>query len=248
MPRIASLLIFFISCISIGYLSWYGPIAQDPAYHVFADQRILLRLPNFWNVVTNLPFIIVGIFGLLFCKSNESFSLPGENRMACIFFFVGILGTGISSGYYHIIPDNWGLFWDRLTMAVSFMAFFSLVIGAYVSNEAGKKILVPLVLFGMFSVLYWIVTEEQGAGDLRPYIVTQFLPMLVIPVIMFIRSSLSITRSDILIIASGYGLAKLFESLDAVIYQIIPLSGHSLKHLAAACSAYWLLHILKRQS
>ncbi len=244
MPKKASLLTLVISCISIGYLIWYGPIAQDAAYHLFADQRTMLGLPNFWNVVSNLPFIVVGIFGLLLCKSKENFSLSGENRMAWILLFVGISGTGISSGYYHLQPDNWGLFGDRLTMAVSFMAFFSLVIGAFINSAAGKKMLVPLVLFGVYSVLYWIVSEQQGAGDLRPYIITQFLPMLIIPVIVLVRPSQSIAKTDILIIASGYGLAKLFEHLDTVIYQLLPISGHSLKHLAAAGSAYWLLHIL----
>ena len=33
-------------------------IAQNPEYHQFADQRTLLGIPNFWDVMTNLPFIL----------------------------------------------------------------------------------------------------------------------------------------------------------------------------------------------
>ena len=32
-------------------------------YHRFADQQTLLGIPNFWNVVSNLPFILVGAVG-----------------------------------------------------------------------------------------------------------------------------------------------------------------------------------------
>ena len=40
------------------------PIPQDQSYHLFADRRTLLGVPNFWNVVSNLPFIAVGAAGL----------------------------------------------------------------------------------------------------------------------------------------------------------------------------------------
>ena len=38
-------------------------IPQDQAYHQFADQRTLLGIPNFWNVVSNIPFVVVGVVG-----------------------------------------------------------------------------------------------------------------------------------------------------------------------------------------
>ena len=41
------------------------PLLQDQSYHQFADQRELFGIPNFWNVVSNLPFIAVGAAGLL---------------------------------------------------------------------------------------------------------------------------------------------------------------------------------------
>ena len=44
-----------VSLIGLGFLP---PIAQDPLYHAFADQRALLGVPHFWNVVSNLPFVL----------------------------------------------------------------------------------------------------------------------------------------------------------------------------------------------
>ena len=39
------------------------PISQDQNYHDFADQRTILGIPHFWNVVSNLPFIVIGVAG-----------------------------------------------------------------------------------------------------------------------------------------------------------------------------------------
>ena len=39
-------------------------IGQDPAYHMFADRRTLAGVPHFWNVVSNLPFLFVGAYGV----------------------------------------------------------------------------------------------------------------------------------------------------------------------------------------
>src|SRR5215471_3647939 len=42
------------------------PIPQPQWYHVFADQRTFLGIPNFNNVVSNFPFAAVGLWGLVF--------------------------------------------------------------------------------------------------------------------------------------------------------------------------------------
>jgi hypothetical protein len=246
MRRIAPILIIVLCGFAIGGLAWYGPMHQDLAYHDFADQRVVLSVPNFWNVVSNLPFVLVGLLGLARCRVPHP-GLPGaENRRSYIVLFAAILLTGLASGYYHLQPNNWSLVWDRLAMALSFMALFSIIIGEFVSTKMGRQLLLPLSLFGLFSVVYWIATEQNGAGDLRLYAITQFLPMLVIAVIIFFWKSENIRTSDMLIIAAGYGLAKLFEFFDNQTYQVLMVSGHSLKHLAAAFSASWLLIVLGR--
>ena len=50
---------------SLAILPLLPPVPQDPSYHQFADQRtLLLGIPNFWNVISNLPFVLVGAMGL----------------------------------------------------------------------------------------------------------------------------------------------------------------------------------------
>jgi hypothetical protein len=72
------------------------PIPQDQSYHQFADQRILLGMPNFWNVVSNLPFIAVGAAGLW----------RFHHHSAIIVLFLGIFFTGFGSSYYHWNPND----------------------------------------------------------------------------------------------------------------------------------------------
>ena len=36
---------------SLGEMLLLPPMTQDESYHQFADQRTILGIPNFWNVV-----------------------------------------------------------------------------------------------------------------------------------------------------------------------------------------------------
>ena len=58
------LILIGLMVISLAGLLLLPPISQDQSYHQFADQRTLLGVPNFWNVVSNLPFIAIGAAGL----------------------------------------------------------------------------------------------------------------------------------------------------------------------------------------
>jgi hypothetical protein len=247
MRRMATFLLLMLCAVAIGSLYWHGPIPQDPSYHDFADQRSVFGIPNFWNVVSNLPFVLVGLLGLSRCRTLWAGRFAAGNGLSYLVFFAAILCTGIGSGYYHLHPGNWSLAWDRLAMALSFMVFLSIIIGEYISTKLGRLLLLPLCLAGLFSVVYWLGTEQLGAGDLRPYAIIQFLSMPVIMVIVFSWKSATLRVSDVLIIGAGYGLAKVFEILDAQTYQLVMVSGHSLKHLAAAFSASWLLVVLARR-
>jgi hypothetical protein len=59
------------------------PLLQDQSYHQFADQRELFGIPNFWNVVSNLPFIAVGAVGLLQVR-RDAIAIAVSNRLRLI--------------------------------------------------------------------------------------------------------------------------------------------------------------------
>ncbi len=91
--------------------------------------------------------------------------------------------------------------------------------------------------------------RRYGRGDLRPYLLVQFLPMLLIPVILLWFPSRLQPDRYLWLMLLAYGLAKLLEWLDQPVFELLaPVSGHSLKHLAAALGAYsFLLAVRRRQ-
>jgi Ceramidase len=226
------------------------PIPQDPAYHRFADGRTLLGVPNALNVLSNVPFTVVGILGIagLLGSRRISFVDPTERR-AYIVFFVGVLFTGLGSAYYHLAPDNDRLVWDRLPMTVAFTALLAAVVTERVGVREGTRLLVPFVAVGVGSVLLWDLSERAGAGDLRLYALVQFLPLLIVPVLMGLYSSRYTRGADIVGVVVLYGLAKILELGDIVVLGLGHLvSGHTLKHLSAAAAAWWVQRMLTKRT
>jgi hypothetical protein len=220
------------------------PIPQDPAYHDFADARGLAGIPNFWNVVTNLPFLAVGAAGLALSGRIAAPELGFHYRLFCT--TVAVVAFG--SAYYHLAPSTPTLVWDRLPMTAAFMILFSAVIADRVSWLAGRALLWPLVVAGLVSIAWWVRTEAAGEGDLRPYGLVQFLPMLLVPLILLLWRTGSLASSWLWAGFGAYAAAKLAEYFDAAILAGTggAISGHSLKHLAAAGAAACLVCAFQR--
>ena len=206
--------------------------AQDPSYHLFADGRSMGGVANFWNVVTNLPFLLVGAFGIARIGRLRRPAL----RTGVLIFASGVALVAFGSAYYHLAPSNATLVWDRLPMTIGFMALFSLIVRDRLSERLGRRALAPLLALGASSVLYWYATELQGAGDLRFYYVIQFLPMGLIPLILLTGPGAGGLRASwIWATLAIYLVAKQAESHDRMLFEATGgLSGHSLKHLVAA--------------
>jgi hypothetical protein len=225
-----SWLILAVTLMSIVSVMLLPPVAQDLSYHLFADQETWLGVPNFWNVVSNFPFIVFGIFGLWRRPLSGSACLVPGYVLFCA--FVVLIGFG--SAYYHYAPTTNTLLWDRLPMSGAFMALVVCLLVDAVSTRAAA-LLIPLVLTGLASVGYWYLTELQGRGDLRPYALVQFLPIILIPLILALFGTNELRARMLWLTLGGYVLAKLAEHYDAVIHTTLGvLSGHSLKHLIAA--------------
>lgn len=234
--KIGSIILLLLLIISIGVLIAIGPILQDLNYHLFSDQSSCLNITNCWNVVSNIPFLIVGVIGLITIKNKA-------NMLAYHLFFIGVALVAVGSGYYHLYPNNETLIWDRLPMTVAFMGLFSVVLSEFIDMNFGKKALLPLVSFGLLSIIYWVITE-----DLRPYILVQFYPIIAIIIILLCYKSKNHSIFGYWLLILCYGIAKFCEHFDTEIHQILHIiSGHSLKHLVAAIGIYlWIRSQQKR--
>lgn len=225
-------------------------IPQDPAYHRMADTRALAGIPNALNVVSNAAFVLVGALGLASLRrgGGARFLEAGE-RWPYAVFFGGLVLTGLGSAYYHLETGNERLVWDRLPLAITLMGLFAATIVERISVKAGLALLGPLVALGIASVLAWSASERRGAGDLRLYALVQFYPMLAIPVTAWLLPSRYTRGWDLVGVVACYGLAKVFELLDARLYSLGEIvSGHTLKHVVAALSGGWVWWMLvKRQ-
>ncbi len=143
----------------IAVFLFVAPIPQDPAYHNFSDTRMLFGIDNFWNVASNLPFLLVGVAGLFYVHRHSDVVCVSGLETAYRVFFVGILLTAFGSGYYHLAPGNGALVWDRLPMTIGFAGLFSIIVGEFVSVRAARRLLLPLLVVGLASVGYWALTE-----------------------------------------------------------------------------------------
>lgn len=226
------LFLVFIGCISMIFLK---PIAQNISYHLFADTRNLFSVPNFWNVLSNLPFLVIGSYGMFYSLYKMKAFISLNLQVNYLIFFTGIFLTGIGSAYYHLAPDNQTLVWDRLPMTISFMSFFSIIIGEFVIPKNARLILFSLLTTGIISVIYWYITEQKGCGDLRLYIAVQFLPILLIPIILLFFKQKDQDTIYIWFVLLTYISAKISETYDHEIYHTLKfISGHSIKHFFAA--------------
>ena len=225
-----------------------APIPQDPNYHQFADQRTLAGIPNALNVLSNLPFALVGIAGLLTAFHRWTrFSFPWE-RWPYAALFAGTALTAVGSSYYHLAPDSARLVWDRLPMTIGFMGFLAATIAERISVRIAWTLFLPLLAFGAASVFQWHWSELRGAGDLRWYLFVQFGSLLAVVLMLALYPPRYTHTSYVLLGLAAYALAKGFELADQPIFNAGHIiSGHSLKHLAAALGVWCLAAALKRR-
>jgi hypothetical protein len=222
-------------------------IPQPAAYHNFADHRSWLGIPNFLDVISNLPFAIAGLIGLVFLARRNSalrFHDPRE-RWPYIVVFVGLFLTAFGSAYYHWAPSNARLVWDRLPMAVTFMALLAAVVTERISVRAGLWLLPVLVAIGVWSVFAWYASELRGAGDLRFYALIQAYGVVALPLILMLFPARYTRTLDFLAAVGWYALAKLLETFDRAVYSLGQVvGGHALKHVAAALAGWWIVRMV----
>jgi hypothetical protein len=212
-----------LTAASLGGLLLLSPIPQDQSYHQFADQRTIFGIPNFWNVVSNIPVLAVGAAGLRRCHDDA----------ATVVFFLGVFLTGIGSSYYHWDPNDSSLFWDRLPMTLSLTAIFALAVKECINARVRAILLWPSLAIGLFSLLLW-----RWSNDLRLYFWVQFFTGTAVMLFFLLYPHKYIGTRYWIVAGMLYLLAKVFEFTDETMFS----AGRThTKHLAAAAACCAIL-------
>ena len=223
-------------------LAWFGPVLPASEHqHAFADQRGLWGVPCALDVLSNLPFAIVGLWGLVALRRVPQGLLDTASRVLATLFFVGLLCTAAGSTLYHWQPQDAGLLWDRLGMVLPFAGLLGLAAAGRVSARAGGATAGAVLLAGPLAVVWW-----AHSGNLLPWAVVQLGGMLVVLALACLPRRDGALALRLGAVMALYALAKLFEGADHWVFAATAqaVSGHSLKHVLAAGAAWPVLSAL----
>lgn len=247
--RVLAILVLAVSGTAVAFA--LPPFTLGPDYYAFADRRHALGIPNFMDVISNLPWLLIGLAGLRFIGRTRhgDFGSPfrdGWERGAFAVLFGGVVLLAFGSAAFHLDPRIATLLWDRLPMTIVFMSLFGIVIAERIDRRAGRLLFVPLLLLGVASVLYWRYTESMGRGDVRLYGLVQFFPMAALPLILWLFPRPAGRTGDLLAVIAWYAVAKLCEIGDVAIFTMTggTVSGHTLKHLTGGVATIYLLRMM----
>lgn len=246
--RLRGLLLFAFTMAAV--VAFLPPMAQPQAYHRFADARALFGLPNFLNVVSNLPFLLVAMLGLAALhRSRPGAFVERWERLPWAVFFLGLAATGFGSAWYHLAPDNASLFWDRLPLSLCFGALLAAVIAERVNVRAATALLAPLAATGIGTALHWRFSQTSGTENVLPYFAFQAGAILAGVLLVRFFPPVYTREADLLRAAAFYAAAVLAEFRDAAIFAIGRMvSGPTLMHLLAALAVYQLVRMLRARS
>lgn len=219
----------------------HGVIVQPAGYHDFADHSRLAGLPHAADVLSNLGFALVGLWGWWRLAARWHHPQLRASAAGYRLFLIGLVLTAVGSAYYHLAPDDLRLVWDRLPIALACAGLIAAVRAETVARFSARIEVAVLAFCAVASVAWWHVTNGEGAGDLRPYLLLQLLPIVLIPLWQWLYGA---DRRDRLWFGAAlaiYVVAKAAELNDhAFLAANGLLSGHTLKHLLATLAA-WLI-------
>jgi uncharacterized membrane protein YwzB len=233
---------FLIGLIILLLLAIFLPaIAQNQNYHNFIDQRTFFRIKNASNTLSNLAFIVVGLWGLINFYKNKYIKISNSFSVLLNLFFISIILTGLGSSYYHLSPNDFTLVFDRLALSLTFAVILAMLANIRISERSGFHTLAELIILAPLSVLLW-----NYNGNLTPYSVLQFGGIIIIVLTLLLTKALkqSPCFASLIIL---YGFAKVAEFYDVEIFNLSQnlISGHTLKHLIGALAVLIFISPLK---
>jgi hypothetical protein len=203
--------------------------------HPFVDARSWCGIPNTLDVLSNLPLLLVGLWGGWRIRRILPRSSP--TRKPALLGFAGLVLTGAGSSVYHWHPVPETLVLDRLGMAVTFAGVLGWAVAERLQVLWATRFTLGVMVAGGVSAALPV-----WGGQVMPWAVLQFggLALLVAHAALTLREGSGgwTFKSPWLALVGFYVLAKWLEMQDEQFFvwthQLV--AGHTLKHLAAACA------------
>ena len=226
---------------TMGMVAW-GPMLVDAEDHRYADERMWLGIPAAANVLVNLPMLLLGAWGWRTTQTSawpEVLSVPWRLFQWCAML------SAVFASVYHASPGD-TLF--VLTHVCTACGFISLTLGALaerVHPRFGSRMACRLALAGaaLLGAAMLIAQSFTGHLDMRPLLLLEIIPVLVIPAGAFSLPGTWTRAFDWIVVLMLYTFAKLLELGDSAVLNATGwVSGHTMMHLALAAAVGWMAY------
>lgn len=208
-------------------------IERGPGFHEYADTRTWLGIPHAGDVLSNLAFLIVAVYG-----ARHAYVPMG--RLVC----AGVAAIGLGSAIYHVAPSDLTLAFDWAPIALT----LGMLSAAVIEDRGGPGrvafALAPVLAIG--AVAWWLATGGTHGGNMAPYVAVQ-AACIALPPLVAVLAPGSVRTGWLFAGVAGFALARVLASYDRALLDAIGISGHSLKHIAAAQAAACALRGLMRR-
>jgi hypothetical protein len=226
----------------------FGPLPQDPSYHLLADTRTFLGvIPRAGDALTNLAILVSGLFGLAL---RSRMTVAPEERPALNMRIAATILTTFGSAYYHWAPSNATLVWDRLPLAIVLISVLALVMGDRLHPLFARHGIWPMTALALASVIVWGISETMGQGDLLLYLIVRVGAGIAIALLVILRRPRHTGTRWLVAALIGEILMAALERHDHEIFQLTNgwVSGHNLKHVMVGVAlgfVFWWLRVRK---
>ncbi len=236
-----SILAALVLALLAGLLAW-GPIPLDAAAHAYADVRAWHRLPNAGNVLACLPLLCVAAWGWSATRASR---WGDELRRPWSGFHLGAASTAVLAAVYHVAPNDTAYLLAHATSAAAFVLLCAGVLAERVDARFGSApAMIGAALLVAVALALTLLGTLFGAGiDLRPLVMLEALPVLLIPAGALGLRGAHTRTADWMVMLAAYAAAKAFDLADAAVLQATGwIGGHALMHLGMAAVAGWLAY------
>ena len=229
----------------MGLMAW-GPVLLSSQVHDYADNRAWLGIPGAANVWVNLAMLAVGSWGW---RATRASPWPLQLRTPWQLFQACAAVSALLAALYHAWPGDTLFVAAHAATAACFTMLTLGMLAERVHSRFGSPLSCGLLLLGAV-LLAGVVLIGRSLGspvDMRPLLMLEIIPMLVIPAGALSLPGRATQALDWIVVLSLYALAKLLESGDALVLQISGwVSGHTLMHLALTAAVGWMAYCAVR--